>query len=374
MLGRVSNGGYIMADSPSPPTLPLSPLCTFLSPTSSHHMGMMIHVKPQSHEHLEAIADALRSARKVVVVTGAGISTAAGIPDYRSGNGLYANGDIFCATALRDQRRADVFRSALNLHELAKNSRPTETHAFVTLLHSVGKLVRCYTQNVDQLHERAGVSTDLGDDVQCVPLHGTVHSLRCPSCCGTYDWTEDLKADVIAGRELPCPGCLNAPRRPGAPPRRPSSIGRLRPNIVNLEEDHRHGEDIAGLINSDVSAGPDMVLVLGTSLKLSGPWDLVRRFARTVVANRGKVIYVNRTEASQRGWRGFFDYWIKWECDSWVQDLMSRGGLLHDTVIGSLLIQPRDRILGGRVSKRPRRRRGGRSRMSQVQASIILSS
>jgi NAD-dependent histone deacetylase SIR2 len=84
---------------------------------------------------------------------------------------------------------------------------------------------------------------------------------------------------------------------------------------VCLEEVHPQGEDIAALINHDISAQPDMVLVLGTSLKLSGPWDLVRRFARTVRAGGGKVIFVNRTKASRRAC-GFFDYWIEWECDS----------------------------------------------------------
>ncbi|KAK4243187.1 NAD-dependent histone deacetylase HST3 [Corynascus novoguineensis] len=323
----------------------------------------MIHVGSESHDQLGAIARALCQARRVVVVTGAGISTAAGIPDYRSRNGLYAKGDIFSAAALKNpQRRADIVRSALNLYELAKNILPTESHAFVTLLHNARKLLRCYTQNVDQLHERAGLSTGLGDDVECVPLHGTVDSLRCTSCCEIFEWTEDRKAGIIAGQELPCPRCLDSPRRPGAPPRRPSTIGRLRPNMVYLEEAHPQGEDIAELINRDISACPDMVLVLGTSLKLSGPWGLVRRFARTVSANGGKVIYVNRTKASQRGWDDLFDYWIEWECDSWVQNLTSRGGLFRGAVIGSLPTQPRARTLGGRVSKRPKKRLGKKAK------------
>ncbi|KAK3305048.1 DHS-like NAD/FAD-binding domain-containing protein [Chaetomium strumarium] len=310
----------------------------------------MIHVEPQSYDYLDAIAHALRCARKVVVLTGAGISTAAGIPDYRSRGGLYAEHDTFCAAALRDpRRRADSFRSALHLYKLAKDSKPTEAHTFVTQLRNVGKLLRCYTQNVDQLHERAGLSTGLVENVKCVPLHGTIDSLRCSNCCKTLAWTEKLQARVTVGQEIPCPGCLDAPRRPGAPPRRSSTIGRLRPNIVYLEEEHPQGEDIAELINRDVSAGPDTVLIFGTSFEVSGPWDLVKRFAKVAGANGGKVIYVNRTKASRQGWKHVFDYWVEWECDSWVQDLMSRG-------LGPLPTQRLSLTLGGRVAKRPRGR------------------
>ncbi|KAK3936249.1 DHS-like NAD/FAD-binding domain-containing protein, partial [Diplogelasinospora grovesii] len=166
-----------------------------------------IHVDPQSRAQLQAVARAFRLARRVVVVTGAGISTAAGIPDYRSKSGLYAKGDIFCAAALKNPQRVDTVRSAWNLYELAKNSLPTKSHEFVTVLNRMGKLVRCYTQNVDQLHERAGLSTGLEDDAQCVPLHGTVDSLRCPNCCQKFEWTEGQKEAVMASQELLCSRC-----------------------------------------------------------------------------------------------------------------------------------------------------------------------
>ncbi|KAK4142421.1 DHS-like NAD/FAD-binding domain-containing protein, partial [Dichotomopilus funicola] len=217
----------------------------------------------------------------------------------------------------------------------------------------------CCTQNIDQLHKRAGLSTGLGDEVQCVPLHGTIDVLRCTSCCKTFQWT-DQEDSVIAGQDPRCPGCPDAPRKAEAPPRRSSTIGWLRPNIVCLEEVHPQGEDIADVIKRDISARPDMFLVLGTSLKLSGPWDLVRGFARTVRADGGKVIFVNRTKASQRGCNGVFDYWIEWECDSWVGDLIRRGGFSCSLVVGSVPTRPRT-TLGGHVSKQQKRRQGKES-------------
>ncbi|KXX76360.1 NAD-dependent histone deacetylase HST4, partial [Madurella mycetomatis] len=131
--------------------------------------------------------------------------------------------------------------------------------------------------------------------------------------------------------------------------------------MVYLEEAHRQGEHIAELINRDLSACPDMVLVLGTSLKLSGPWEFVRQFARRVGANGGKVAYVNLAKPSQRGY-SLFDYWAEWECDSRVQDLKSRLEFFHSAVTGSLPRRPLAYTLGGRVSRRPMRRLGKKAK------------
>ncbi|KAK4442003.1 NAD-dependent histone deacetylase HST3 [Podospora aff. communis PSN243] len=220
--------------------------------------------------------------------------------------GMYAKGNIFCATALRDsQRRVETLRFAMSLHETVLQSQPTETHEFIKTLHAQGKLLHCYTQNVDLLDARVGLSTDLGDSsMQCVPLHGTVHSLRCPACCQTYGW-----------------GRVGATRRA-------STIGCLRPNMVYLGEDHWQGEEIADLIDRDLSADPDALLILGTSLKVKGPGELVKMFASTVRAKGRRVIYVNLSK-SYRKWRKTFDYWVEWKCDCWVLDVKMRAPRFH---------------------------------------------
>jgi NAD-dependent SIR2 family protein deacetylase len=242
---------------------------------------------------------------------------------------MYAKGDIFCATALRDsQRRVETLRYAMSFYETVLQCQPTETHEFIKTLHDQRKLLRCYTQNVDLLDSRVGLSTDLREStVQCIPLHGTVHSLRCPACCQTYGWDGVFKEAIVAGEEPLCPGCAALRPRVGAT-RRASTMGRLRPNMVYLGEDHWQGEEIADLIDRDLSAVPDTLLILGTSLKVKGPGDLVKMFANTVRAKGGRVIYVNLSKPAQK-WRKIFDYWVEWKCDRWVRDLKMRAPLFH---------------------------------------------
>lgn len=178
----------------------------------------------------------------------------------------------------------------MDMEAIASKSQPTETHKFIRTLRDQGKLLRYYTQNVDELDDRAGLSTDLGENsVECVPLHGSIHSLRCPTCCGIHKWNATLRATIAAEQEPQCPLCIHSPIRVGAT-RRESTIGRLRPNVIYLGEDHWQGERIVELINHDQSAGPDVLLILGTSLKVSGPRNLARRFARAVGANGGRVV------------------------------------------------------------------------------------
>jgi hypothetical protein len=84
-----------------------------------------------------------------------------------------------------------MVKSALSFHELAQSSKPTASHTFVTLLHEMGNLVRCYTQNIDQLHERAGLSTGLG--TRCNACHSTELS----TCYGA-----PLAAKLSSGQKI----------------------------------------------------------------------------------------------------------------------------------------------------------------------------
>ncbi|KAK3311919.1 hypothetical protein B0H66DRAFT_539032 [Apodospora peruviana] len=98
--------------------------------------------------------------------------------------------------------------------------------------------------------------------------------------------------------------------------------------MVYLGEHHWHGEEIADLIDRDLSADPDALLILGTNLKVKGPGELVKMFASTVKAKDGRVIYVNLSKSYQK-WRETFDYWVEWRCDRWVRDLKMRTPLFH---------------------------------------------
>ncbi|KAI3333801.1 DHS-like NAD/FAD-binding domain-containing protein [Ustulina deusta] len=295
-----------------------------------------IHVGPGSQE-LQTIADALSGARKIVTIAGAGISTAAGIPDFRSSGGLYADGALFKEAAFFDSRRAQLLKTALRIRDLAVSREPTETHRWLASLRS--KLLRCYTQNVDMLEAKAGLVTGLGQRFDCIPLHGSLANLKCHLCHEAYEWqdyrchieeyiskdrnTENSDNEDQLTLPLPCPRCngrFEARKEAGM---RLLPIGQLRPSMVMLDETHPQGEEIAHLARRDEWASPDLLLVLGTSLKVNGSKSLLRQFARPIRRQGGKVIYVNLSKPpSDCG--ALVDYWVQWDVDEWVRDLKGR--------------------------------------------------
>jgi NAD-dependent histone deacetylase SIR2 len=93
--------------------------------------------------------------------------------------------------------------------------------------------------------------------------------------------------------------------------------------VALLGADHSNGETIAEIIQKDLAAGPDLLLVLGTSLRLSGPKKIACMFAREVRKKRGIVVYTNLSQPSH-SWGRLVDYVIEDSCDTWVKDLETR--------------------------------------------------
>ncbi|KAJ3110384.1 hypothetical protein HDU96_006650 [Phlyctochytrium bullatum] len=115
-------------------------------------------------ELFERIATAIKKAKRCVAVTGAGISVSAGIPDFRSEDGLYSmikdrypsvvlkGRDLFDASLFRDQTSTKLFYAFMaELKSAADAAKATKTHKFLSELHTRGKLARWYTQNIDCL-------------------------------------------------------------------------------------------------------------------------------------------------------------------------------------------------------------------------------
>ncbi|KAG9025659.1 hypothetical protein FRB95_009930 [Tulasnella sp. JGI-2019a] len=134
-------------------------------------------IKPSSHPvtHLESVTSAVSQAKRVVVVCGAGISVGAGIPDFRSGNGLFntlkqinagaglsSGKDLFHARVFESRANTSLFNTMIgNLAQLAESAQPTPFHMLLKTLEDQGSLLRVYTQNIDCLEERAGLEFGL---------------------------------------------------------------------------------------------------------------------------------------------------------------------------------------------------------------------
>jgi NAD-dependent deacetylase len=132
-------------------------------------------------EHLQTIADWIAGAGSVAVLTGAGVSTASGVPDFRGPKGLWtrdpkaerlANIDVYVSDP---EVRCEAWRRRLESADRAVTPNPAH-HALVAL-ERLGRLDRLVTQNVDGLHQDAGSDPD-----RVVEIHGTVREATCLDC------------------------------------------------------------------------------------------------------------------------------------------------------------------------------------------------
>ncbi|KAG0227768.1 hypothetical protein BGX31_006846 [Mortierella sp. GBA43] len=280
-------------------------------------------------------------AKRTIVVTGAGISCSSGIPDFRSADGLYnlvkkqypktvlKGKDLFDANLFRDYRTTAVFYTFISeLHAQTLKAKPSPTHHFIKMLAEKGKLLRCYTQNIDCLEEELGMDTSLvcekgkvKKDVDVVQLHGSLRKLKCTICNEPYGFLTDYEKVFREGEAPDCPKCEMNDVIRVAQGKRKVATGTLRPDIVLYNENHPFGEAIGRIQLSDLQKSPDVLLVMGTSLKVHGLRLLVRKAAKTVHNSKkgGCVILVNKTPVVGKEWDGVFDYFIEGECDRWCQ-------------------------------------------------------
>jgi NAD-dependent deacetylase len=148
----------------------------------------------------------LREAARVTVLTGAGVSTESGIPDFRGPQGLWTKDPG--ASRLFD---LDAYRSDPALRERAWanrrdhpawTARPNAGHAALVDLERSGRLVALITQNIDGLHQRAG-----HDPARVLEIHGSIHEVECLTC-GRREPTPAVIERVDAGEvDPPCRAC-----------------------------------------------------------------------------------------------------------------------------------------------------------------------
>jgi NAD-dependent deacetylase len=126
-----------------------------------------------------SLADAWRAARRVVVLTGAGLSTASGIPDFRSPGGRWSRYrpvtiQEFLAS---EDDRARYWRYKGETWEVIQAAAPNAAHTALADLGRTGRIELLVTQNVDGLHERSGFPAD-----RLVNIHGTDSAVECLTC------------------------------------------------------------------------------------------------------------------------------------------------------------------------------------------------
>ena len=156
---------------------------------------------------LAPLIDLFASSVETVVLTGAGISTESGIPDFRRPGGVWNRFDAteltyarFLTSVETRQRYWDLGRE---LYPLIRRARPNGAHAAIAMLVRRGRLDSCITQNVDDLHQRSGLPAD-----RVIELHGNATRTRCLEC--GRRWPRDevhCWPAFLAGGIPDCPDC-----------------------------------------------------------------------------------------------------------------------------------------------------------------------
>ncbi|UOQ43261.1 NAD-dependent protein deacylase [Halobacillus salinarum] len=195
---------------------------------------------------LETIALNLRSASSIAVLTGAGVSTASGIPDFRSSEGLWSEDqtrEYYMSSHYFSYNPEDFWKKykAIFRIKLLKNYHPNKVHHFLQELESDERDVSIITQNVDGLHEKAGSS-------QIVEYHGTLNHASCPKC------GKKFSLDYVMNQPVPsCSHCHCV----------------LKPDVVLFGDLITAHEEAEKMITQ-----ADFLLVLGTSLLVT-PFSLL---------------------------------------------------------------------------------------------------
>jgi NAD-dependent deacetylase len=155
---------------------------------------------------IERVGSWLAAVQRVTVLTGAGISTDSGIPDFRGPQGVWTKNPAAEKTATLQHYLADpeVRRSAWKVRAGAAlwSAQPNAGHRAIVDIETSGNLHAVVTQNIDELHQKAG-----NDPARVIEVHGTAWWTRCLSCNDRRPMAETL-ARVRAGEEdPPCEVC-----------------------------------------------------------------------------------------------------------------------------------------------------------------------
>jgi NAD-dependent deacetylase len=195
-------------------------------------------------EGLDLFMDSLSKSKYIVALTGAGISTNAGIPDFRGPNGIYKRKDIpgekIFEVSYFQQNPADFYKLFSDMVDSYANAVPTKGHLFLKKLEDIGRLKTVITQNIDGLHQKAG-------NTNVIEVHGSFSNFYCISCGKVFPMSEKIVSVIRKGNVPVCDTCK----------------GTLKPDVVFF------GEPVHGLEKALTEVQrADMLIALGTSLSV----------------------------------------------------------------------------------------------------------
>ena len=227
------------------------------------------------------LVDYLKNADRVLIFTGAGISTNSGIPDFRGPQGVWQNTKpVYYQDFMSSEAaRREYWEYKLGGFEAFDNAEPNSVHESMVKLEKAGKLEKIVTQNIDGLHSKAGTSPE-----KIVEMHGSNREIECQSCGKRSDPENHFKE--FKKTNIP-PDC--------------DCGGYLKPATISFGQNLRE-QDIKAATESAGNA--DLVIALGTTLSVYPAASITLLAARMgapyVIINRGLTEHDDKPEVSLR--------------------------------------------------------------------------
>lgn len=262
---------------------------------------------PQYNTINDAI-ELIKKSKKIVVLSGAGMSTSAGIPDFRSRDGIYVqiHAEYPDLHDPRDMFDIEYFRkNPLPFYRFARalypgQFRPTIGHKFIKCIEDHNKLLRNYSQNIDTLEKQTGIK-------RVIECHGSFAQATCTNCKESVDG--DIIRDDVLNQKIPlCSRCHNDGGKPE------DGLGVMKPNIVFFGE--QLGEHFHSSLDTDKREA-DLLIVIGSSLKVR-PVALIPNSIQAQVPQ----ILINKEPLDHMD----FDIELLGNCDDIIQELCLRLG------------------------------------------------
>ena len=223
----------------------------------------------------------LRTSRRILVFTGAGISTGSGIPDFRGPRGIWKRRQpvYYQDFMQRQEARVEYWNSKLETWEAFRDSATNRVHRAIAELERAGKIEMVVTQNIDGLHLKAGTSPE-----RLVELHGTNSAVECQNCRERTDPEPHFERFRREGRAPVC-----------------HCGGYLKPATISFGQNLRE-EDLDRAMKASQTA--DLVISLGSTLSVTPAADIPLLAARSsspyVIINRGETAHDNLPLVSLR--------------------------------------------------------------------------
>jgi len=218
-------------------------------------------------------AQIIKAAQKILIFSGAGMSTESGIPDFRSPGGVWSKYDpsdfYFNKIIASEKAREKYWEMSTEFYDTMKDAVPNRAHLAIRAIEESGKLLAIVTQNIDNLHHKAGNSPE-----RIIEIHGTAFSVSCLSCWKKYD-RNDIQKRLNSGVKVPyCDDCA----------------GILKPDTISFGQAMPEDKMADAIMYAHEC---DLCIVLGSSLVVypaaSVPVHAVQNGARLIIINRDET-------------------------------------------------------------------------------------